>query len=292
MRMHDAIECAPPCRTLTPPTPLNTGHFPIRMTADEVAALGPGLASLMSTVQLEAASLLLASIMASTATQNAMPISCVRQTFTNHLQRCIRMPAGGAHAGGSQQTGFELELVSACALSEMFQQWPNHETSTTGHRQSWELRNMEDLAEHLALHLKPAGWGALQGKPMPLLPRVETHRGVILVGPPFTVTWVQRPDSTTVLSARFPLVLWSETDAVILPPDDASGLPFYADPAGHPGLHRDLFKTWGRRVAAELLTRGFPMSAAVRLHLPHEYLSSSDSEIEWEPTPSEEAGSP
>ena len=86
--------------------------------------------------------------------------------------------------------------------------------------------------------------------------------GVILVGPPFTVTWAMRPDETTVLCARFPLILWSEEDAIILPPDDATGVPFYLDPPDRPGLHRDLFKTWARQVAGELLTRGFPMSRA------------------------------
>ena len=109
--------------------------------------------------------------------------------------------------------------------------------------------------------------------------------GVILVGPPFMITWMLRPDDTTSLSVRFPIVLWSEEDAVILPPDDASGVPFYLDPVDSPGLHRDLFKTWGRRVAGELLTRGYPMSRAVISHLSPEYLSDS------EYTPSEAAQS-
>ena len=138
------------------------------MTAEEVAALGPGLASLMSMEQLEAAALLLASVKTATTTQNVTSVHAVRQTFFNHLQRCIRMPAGGAHAGGSQQTGFELELVSTCAVSAMFGGWPNHESSSYGKRQSWELRTMQDLSDRLALHQHPAGWGAMQGKPMAL----------------------------------------------------------------------------------------------------------------------------
>ena len=95
-------------------------------------------------------------------------------------------------------------------------------------------------------------------------------------GPPFTVTFVERPDTTTSLAVRFPVVLWTEEDAIILPPDDAYGAPFYVDPPGQPGIHRDLFKTWARRVAGELATRGYPMSAAVRSHLPTEYLSDSE----------------
>ena len=246
------------------------------MTAEEVAALGPGLASLMDMRQLEEAALLLASITTATTSQNVTTIRCVRQAFTNHLQRCMRMPAGGAHGGGSQQTGFEMELVSAAAASAMFGDWPNHEATSRGCKQSWELRSMEDISKLLALHEKPAGWGAMMGKPMPLAPRRETHMGVILVGPPFTVTWMRRPDHTTVLSVRYPLILWSEDDAVILPPDDAEGVPFYLDPAEQPGLHRDLFKTWGRRVAGELVTQGFPMSRAVMSHVPVEYRSDSE----------------
>ena len=135
---------------------------------------------------------------------------------------------------------------------------------------------MQELADCLALYQKPAGWGALQGKPMPLAPRREFHMGVIMVGPPFTITWMMRPDETMVLCARFPLVIWLEEDAVILPPDDATGLPFYLDPADSPGQHRDMFKTWGRRVAGELLSLGFPMSRAAIAHLPAEYQSDSE----------------
>ena len=146
---------------------------------------------------------------------------------------------------------------------------------------------MQSLADFLALEEKPAGWGALQGKPMPMHPRRNVHPGVILVGPPLTVTWMMRADETTVLSVRCPLILWSEEDAVILPPDDAGGVPFYVDPSTQPGMHRDMFKTWGRRVAGELLTRRFPMSAAVVSHLPQEYQSDSEESTFSEPAMSE-----
>ena len=53
-----------------------------------------------------------------------------------------------------------------------------------------------------------------------------------------------------------------------------------------PGAHRDMFKTWGRRVAGELCRLGFPMSKLVRSHLPAEYMSdsgvASDSSDSWE----------
>ena len=105
----------------------------------------------MSMQQLEAATQLLASIMAVSTTECVVPISIVRQTFMNHLQRCIRMPAGGALAGGSQQTGFEMEMVTPSAASVMFANWPNHQATSTGCRQSWELRSMQDLGDCLAL---------------------------------------------------------------------------------------------------------------------------------------------
>ena len=148
---------------------------------------------------------------------------------------------------------------------------------------SWELRSMEDLAVKLAL--EETGWGALQGKPMAIAPGRTTHTGVILVGPPFTVCWTMRADQTTSLSVRFPLIIWSEADAVILPPDDNQGLTFYTDPPSQPGLHRDMFKTWGRRVAGELAMRSFPMSRAVRRCLPQEYQSDCDSEADVPITP-------
>ena len=239
-----------------------------------MAALGPGLASVMSMEQLAEASLLYNAIITSTTEQNMNSMKVVRTTFMNHLQRCVRMPAGGAAAGGSQQTGFEMELISAAGAQKMFETWPNRESSMNGHRLSWELRSMEDLADRLALERE--GWGALQGKPMTIPVGKAHHAGVLLVGPPFTVCWMMRPDQTTSLSVRFPLILWSEEDAIILPPDDAEGTAFYIDPPNKPGLHRDLFKTWGRRVAAALVMANFPMSRAVIQHLPREYLSDSE----------------
>ena len=229
----------------------------------------------MSAEQLREACYLHNLISSETTAVNMMPMSTVRTVFMNHLRTCLRIPLGGASAGGSQQTGYEMELVSTPGVSELMRGWPNHESSNGGRRQSWELRSMEELAGHLSLEDSPAGWGVWHGKPMALTQRFE-HRGVLLAGPPFTVTFVERPDTTTSLAVRFPVVLWTEEDAIILPPDDAYGAPFYVDPPGQPGMHRDLFKTWARRVAGELATRGYPMSAAVRSHLPTEYLSDSE----------------
>ena len=234
------------------------------MTASEVQNLGTGLASLMSVVQLGAAVMLYDSLSKAIADQNTISLAHLRQAFFNHIKSCMRMPAGGATAGGSMQTGFEMELVSAMGIGLLMSGWPNHEIQNNGRRQSWELRTMEELSSHLKLELQ--GWGALQGKPMAIPLGKETHGGVLLAAPPFTVSWGSRDDGTTWLCCRFPLVLWTEEDAAILPPDTAGPagpISFYIDPIDQPGMFRDLFKTWGRRVAGELCCHGFPMSKAV-----------------------------
>ena len=216
---------------LAPPlvAPFTSGHPPITMTTASVSALGPGLASRMSMEQLQAAYLLYSSINHVATNVNAMSLAATRQTFMNHLKSIVRMPHGGAAGGGSQQTGFEMELVSSTGANALFAGWPNYQSSHAGHRQSWELRSMEDLLL-LKLHEKPAGWGAMMGKPIPMAPGRTSHVGLLLCAPPFTATWVQRHDGTTSLCVRFPLVLWTEADAVILPPDDAEGVPFFVDP--------------------------------------------------------------
>ena len=132
------------------------------MTASEVQNLGTGLASLMSVVQLGAAVMLYDSLSKAIADQNTISLAHLRQAFFNHIKSCMRMPAGGATAGGSMQTGFEMELVSAMGIGLLMSGWPNHEIQNNGRRQSWELRTMEELSSHLKLELQ--GWGALQGK--------------------------------------------------------------------------------------------------------------------------------
>ena len=264
----------PPLNELAPLTPCDsrlTGQVQIAMTSNEIANLGTGLAALMSTAQLEAAVALYSTISTATESQNTISIAHVRRAFYNHLKACVRMPAGGANAKGSMQTGFEMEMMSALGVGQLMKGWPNHETKEGGRRQSWELRSMEELATHLELETE--SWGALQGRPMAIPPGKETHAGVILISPPFTVSWGTRVDGTTWTCVRFPIVLWTEEDAIILPPDDSEGQPFYQDPIDQPGMHRDLFKTWARRVAGELLVKGFPMSRDVKTHLPLEYLS-------------------
>ena len=73
---------------------------------------------------------------------------------------------------------------------------------------------------------------------------------------------------------RCPITLWMEDDAMILPPDTVSG-PFYLDPPDQPGLHRDLFKTWGRKLLGELTSLNYMFTEMASAHLTSEYRSDS-----------------
>ena len=91
--------------------------------------------------------------------------------------------------------------------------------------------------------------------------KVDFQEAVLMFGPPMTITWKMRPDTTTVLSARAPLIIYTENDATILPPDDSQGKAFYLDPPGQQGYCRDLFREHARQLTKELLHSGFPLSA-------------------------------
>ena len=152
------------------------------MSANEVQILGTGLASLMSMAQLGAAVALFDSLSTAIADHNTISLTHLRRAFFNHVKSCLRMPAGGAMAGGSMQTGFEMELVSTIGIGLLMAGWPNHESLNNGRRRSWELRTMEELAAHLKLETQ--GWGALMGKPMAIKLGRTTHGGVLLAAPP------------------------------------------------------------------------------------------------------------
>ena len=77
------------------------------MTADEVAALGEGLVSHMSAEQLRAAAVLYSTITSATTKENVIPIEVLPNVHEPPAAPHGHpgMPAGGALAGGSQQTG-------------------------------------------------------------------------------------------------------------------------------------------------------------------------------------------
>jgi hypothetical protein len=62
---------------------------------------------------------------------------------------------------------------------------------------------------------------------------------------------------------------------IILPPDDNQGRPFYADPPGNPGMHRDMFKAWALNLLGELHILDYVFTASALGHLPLDYRSDS-----------------
>ena len=247
-----------------------SGAAPTRkVTKEEVENLGDAIVLLMNDSQLKAASMQFVRV--EPMKHYLVTMKHLEQAWLNHWQRVIRMPAGGAHAGGAMQSGFEMELVTSCGIRQLMGGWPNHQSIRFGH--SWELRTMEEVAEALNF----TKWGVMNGKPIPPVSGSSVHAGLILAAPPVTVTWRLRTDATTALVVRFPMVIWREDNSTILPPDDAMGIPFYVDPVDRPGYHRDIFQAWARKVLGELVSNGFPMSAQARTHLPQAYLSGESS---------------
>ena len=182
----------------------------------------------------------------------------VRQVYANHWRSILKMPAGGATAGGSMQTGFEMELLTAQAVRKLFVNWPNYQSMRMGH--SWEARTMQECALVCAFQDRPSGWGMWNGKPAPPVAGAKHHHAVLLAAPPITVTWQMRADTTTLLTVRTPLILFTEDDATILPPDDNTGKPFYVDPVGFKGQTRDAFRQHALLLTKELLDAGYPLS--------------------------------
>ena len=183
----------------------------------------------------------------------------VRRVYANHWRSILKMPAGGATAGGSMQSGFEMEMVTAAAVRKLFANWPNYQSIRMGH--SWEARTMQECALVCAFQDQPFGWGMWNGKPSPPMAGAKEHHALIIASPPITVTWHMRADTTTVLTVRTPLVIFTEDDATVLPPDDKDGDPFYVDPPGCPGQTRDSFRSHALLLTKELLDGGHPLSA-------------------------------
>ena len=235
--------------------------------------MGAGLVELMTELQLKEAATKYFAKKGTPFKQNTINLRHLEQAWMNHWQRVMRMPAGGAHAGGAMQTGFEMELISSYGVHLLMEKWKNYESIRFGH--SWELRSMEEAAEALAF----TKWGLMNAKPIPPVSGSNVHAGLILAAPPVTATWRLRNDMTTMLVVRVALVLWMDDDSIILPPDDAMGTPFYVDPVDRPGFHRDLFKEFARRALGEFVMQGYPMSNLARTHMPSEYLSE-ESETE------------
>ena len=248
------------------------------MTASRIEEMGLWVVDLLSTSQLEAAAARFHATVAQDK-QFFVPRALLRQTWTNHWHRCLRMPAGGAGAGGSMQTGFEMEMLTVASARDLMAGWPNFQ-ELSGGGLAWEARTMEQAGS--LLDFSSTKWGALNAKPITPLPQTGGRcRGLLMASPPVTVTWQRRADRSTYLTVRFPITVWTEENAMILPPDDNEGRPFYQDPSDKPGMHRDLFKAWALKVLGELYNLNYLFTTEALKHLPPEYESDS-SEYEAE----------
>ena len=183
--------------------------------------MGLWVVDLLSDEQLTAAAERYHATIATTEQFLLVPLAGLHQQWFNHWHRCIRMPAGGAAAGGSMQTGFEMELIPRSAIDALMEGWPNFQEMRS--RCSWEVWTIEQAGELLNF----SGWGVQNGKPIPpSASHLQNHRGVHLVSPPITVSWQMRADKTTCVTVRAPLTIWTEENAMILPPTTTRGHPF------------------------------------------------------------------
>ena len=125
-----------------------------------------------------------------------------------------------------------IRMVTETAAKAMFGTWPEREDETD---LCWELTTMEQCADNLAFHkskwAKSWGWGNAR-----LVSSIagEAASAVLLAAPPFTVRLRKTSEKLNILQANWTLVIFTETDHVVLPPDtmDAQGrsVPFYKDP--------------------------------------------------------------
>ena len=198
-----------------------------------------------------------------TLQSTTISLTKVRRVMANHWRSCLKLPAGGAHAGGSQQTGFDMEMIDPATARVLFRGWPNYQSIRWGH--SWECRTMEEIAAVLSFEDALSGYGVANIRPAALKTGYTEHTTILVVAPPLTVTCIMRQDTTTMLSVRFPFIMYTEEDATILPPDTSENLPFYLDPSNQPGYHRDLFRDHARRAVHLLEEAGYPLSRGLLL---------------------------
>lgn len=131
----------PPTHTQSPPI----SGIPI--DDEDIADLGGVLIPMMSMTQLEEA-VKYYRLHHATLQSTTISLMKVRRVMANHWRSCLKLPAGGAHAGGSQQTGFDMEMIDPATARVLFRGWPNYQSIRWGH--SWECRTMEEIAAVLS----------------------------------------------------------------------------------------------------------------------------------------------
>ena len=152
---------APPVAVLIPGIMLRTGTQ--SATRLDIEKMGLWVTDLLSDAQLAAA----AERYNASIPQNKqflVPITTLRMVWMNHFNKCIRMPAGGALAGGSMQTGFEIELITHSAAHALMEGWQNRQEMAHGGL-SWEVRSL--------LPTRPTP--SISNQRAPVMPAVGPH---------------------------------------------------------------------------------------------------------------------
>ena len=193
--------------------------------------------------------------------QMTIPFEDVWGEFYRQMKSRMKTPRGLAAGGGSMQTMFEMPMVTAGAAKAMFGEWPPKAQEADP---CWELTTMELCETHLAFQnnawAKEWGWG--NGRLVSTAGAQFYPYSLLLAAPPFTVRLRRTVEGLTILQVNYPLVLFTETNSVILPPD-MNDVPFYQDPANRPGLHRDLFAAHSKQLLGKLLAAGFTCTGSL-----------------------------
>ena len=130
---------------------------------------------------------------------------------------------------------------------------------------------MAHCATHLALESRQhsSSWGFGNVRPLAVGSGLPTC--LLMASPPFTVRLRTTIDGLKILNVNLVLTLYTETHAMVLPPDveeNGKNVPFYLDPPQQPGLHRDLFQQHAKKMLGQLLLAGFEVADALVARAP------------------------
>ena len=109
-----------------------------------------------------------------------------------------------------------------------------------------------------------SSWGYGNARPLKAVATAAEAHCILLAVPPFTIRLRTTGEGLRILQVNAALVLYLETDSIVLPPAttaaDGTTVPFYLDPPNRPGLHRDQFRIHAQKMIGGLLTVGFTLT--------------------------------
>lgn len=192
----------------------------------------------------------------------------------------LQLPRGGVEGSESMQTGFEIPFILPETATQMLQDWPRQEV---GGGLTWELGDMRMCETRLAFETNEWSkvWGMGNARPVAPSTRGKKPTAVAMASPPFTLRLRRTAyEGLFLLQANNAITLYTESDSVVLPPDteDEQGntIPFYVDPPGQPGLHRDTFRAHAQHMLGMLVLAGVELSTALRNRAPPGVLQQLD----------------